>query len=97
MKDQEITVGSRWRLKDTTVELEIKVLAVGEEAVFCRYRSGLEDILDLGRIRESFMPIKETKELYFYADDHGNVWQSQSPKHSYRYRSEHPISFVEVE
>lgn len=97
MKDQEITVGSRWRHDSRDVEIDI--LATGRYRVFIRDGSGHENSWEIEHLKEYYTPIKETKGLYLYTNDYGHIAiESGDYKNkNFKHRSEHPISFVEVE
>lgn len=99
MKNRELlTVGSRWRQSSGLCEVE--VLYVGESKVFIRFNNGNEIDYSFENLRKFYTPIKETKELYLFMTRGGDVWLNKDPEAEIagcKYRSEHPISFVEVE
>ena len=95
MKDQEITVGSRWKCRGT----EIKILAVGLGKAFIRLEDNYETAWDISYVLEHCALIKGTKEFYLYTTLSGAtiIEGIGFESDDYIYRSEHPITFVEVE
>lgn len=101
MKDQEITVGSRWTHEEFA-GITFKILALGAENAFCLEENGFESSRSLEHIKRNFTPIKETRELYLYVDIDKKVWvedinEEKVNSKQFYWRSEHPITFVEVE